>query len=198
MIFSPANTAVWFVGALFVHNVASYVVHNLLNTRRLYRRQAPDYMTDEHPQEMCFTISHLQALKGQFAGYIDSNGDEKATKEEILNYLQNYKPSITDKQVTEFISRRDKDGDGSVDFIPDYLMEVSSPNFDMNTANEWFNLEDTDGDGYVSRDELINIAIRVGMPQEEAERTAMGYYMSADQDGDGRLSWEEYKPLFMV
>lgn len=77
-------------------------------------------------------------------------------------------------------------------------MEVSSPNFDLNTAKEWFNLEDTNGDGYVSRDELINIAIRVGMPPEEAKRTAMGYYMSADQDGDGQLSWEGKNGMFVV
>lgn len=69
-------------------------------------------------------------------------------------------------------------------------MEVSSPDFDLNTAKEWFGLEDTNGDGYVSRDELIAIAVKVGMPREEAERTAIGYYMSADQNGDGKLSWE--------
>ncbi|KAL4219968.1 hypothetical protein ACF0H5_020379 [Mactra antiquata] len=194
----PGQTVILFVGVLFVHNVSAYVVENLLDTRRLHKRQASDYITEAHPQEMCFTIDHLKALKDQFAGYIDSNGDERASKDEILTYLQHYKPTIKDDQVTDFIARRDKDGDGSVDFIPDYLMEVSSPNFDLNTAREWFDLEDTNGDGFVSRDELISIATRVGMPPEEAERTAMGYYMSADQNNDGQLSWEEYKPLFMM
>ena len=52
-------------------------------------------------------------------------------------------------------------GDGSVDFIPDYLMEVSSPDFDLATAKEWFALEDTNADGFVSRDELVNIATKV-------------------------------------
>ena len=81
-------------------------------------------------------------------------------------------------------------GDGSVDFIPDYLMEVSSPDYGTNTAREWFDLEDTNGDGFVTRDELINIATNVGMSREEAEQTAIGYYMSADQNGDGKLSWK--------
>lgn len=81
-------------------------------------------------------------------------------------------------------------GDGSVDFIPDYLMEVSSPDYGINTAREWFDLEDTNGDGFVTRDELIKIATNVGMSREEAEQTAIGYYMSADQNGDGKLSWK--------
>lgn len=55
-------------------------------------------------------LSPISALKDQFAGYIDGNGDEKATKEEILGYLKHYKPSISEKEVAEFISRRDKDG----------------------------------------------------------------------------------------
>ncbi|WAR28000.1 hypothetical protein MAR_013704, partial [Mya arenaria] len=52
------------------------------------------------------------------------------------------------------------ESDGSADYIPDYLMEVSSPDFDVATAKEWFSLEDTNGDGYVIRDELINIATK--------------------------------------
>lgn len=89
-------------------------------------------------------------------------------------------------------------GDGSVDFIPDYLIEVSSPDFDINTAREWFELEDTNGDGYVSRDELIDIALKVGMSQQEAEQTAIGYYMSADKNGDAKLSWEGISDNFLT
>ena len=76
-------------------------------------------------------------------------------------------------------------------------MEVSSPDYGTNAAREWFDLEDTNGDGYVSRDELIKIATNVGMSQEEAEQTAIGYYMSADQNGDGKLSWEGKHSLYI-
>ncbi|WAR28001.1 CALM-like protein, partial [Mya arenaria] len=107
---------------------------------------------------MCSTLPHLQALKEQFATYIDRNGDERSSMEEVLSYLRKYDTDVTPRQVREFIARIDKDGDGSVDFIPDYLMEVSSPDFDVAIAKEWFSLEDTNGDGYVTREELINIA----------------------------------------
>lgn len=189
-----------------VYDVAAYAVKDMMNLHHwkdlnhlTAKRQHEDYPQPEQPpQEMCFTIPHLQALKEQFASYIDTDRDERASQEEIMNYLKKYNPDTTPEQVEKFIARRDKDGDGSVDFIPDYLIEVSSPDFDINTAKEWFELEDTNGDGYVSRDELIDIALKVGMSQQEAEQTAIGYYMSADKNGDGKLSWEEYKPLFLA
>ena len=81
-------------------------------------------------------------------------------------------------------------GDGSVDFIPDYLMEISDPDYDVKAAQEWFHLEDTNGDGEITTRELLNIARKVGMSEAEAEQTVLGYYMSADKNGDGKLSWE--------
>jgi len=169
--------------------------------RRLIKRHAADeqWGQENHPkQEMCYTIPHLQALKSQFAEYIDSNGDEKASRDEILDYLQKYNPTTSQEQLDNFIRRRDMDGDGSVDFIPDYLMEVSSPDYDLKTAQEWFELEDTNGDNEVSARELMAIAVKVGMTKEEAKKAVLGYYMSADTNGDGKLSWEEYKPLFTI
>lgn len=69
-------------------------------------------------------------------------------------------------------------------------MEVSSPDFDIKTAREWFQLEDTNGDGYVSKDELLTIAEKVGMTKQEAEQSVLGYYMSVDRNKDNRLSWQ--------
>lgn len=68
-------------------------------------------------------------------------------------------------------------------------MEVSSPDYSQRTAKEWFNLEDVNQDGYVSKDELLKIALNVGMNMEEAEQTVLGYYMRADENGDGKLEW---------
>lgn len=50
------------------------------------------------------------ALKEQFASYIDTNRDERASQEEILDYLKKYNPTTTPEQVEKFIARRDKDG----------------------------------------------------------------------------------------
>lgn len=80
--------------------------------------------------------------------------------------------------------------DGTVDFIPDYLSEISAPNYSVTMAKEWFELEDTNNDGYVSRDELVKIALNIGMSAREAIQTADGYYMIADANGDQKLNWK--------
>lgn len=192
-------TGIFAVLALFVHIAEAYTAHGIMRIRHQNAKRNEDSADKSQgaQQEMCFTIPHLQSLKEQFTTYIDKNGDSRASNDEIMEYLQKYNPDTKPDQVDNFIARRDHDGDGFVDFIPDYLMEVSSPDYDQNAAKEWFELEDTDSDGYVSRDELVGIAMKIGMPLEEAERTAASYYMSADRNKDGRLSWEEYKQLFL-
>lgn len=196
---------------LFVYHVTAEVpkLRNILtNNHHLYQTEKRNEEGHEEGHEMSheqghelenevyFTVPQLQALKEQFRNYIDKNGDEKASFQEVYEYLQKYNPDISIKKVKDFMKRRDINGDGSVDFVPDYLLEVSSPDYAKNTAREWFELEDTNGDGLVSRDELIKIAVNVGMPREEAEQTAVGYYMSADRNGDGKLTWKEYSRLY--
>lgn len=81
-------------------------------------------------------------------------------------------------------------GNGVIDFIPDYLTEVMSPTYGLSKAKEWFQLEDSNRDGYVSRDELIQIALNVGFPPEEAEDAVDMFYMSGDVNGDRKLNWK--------
>ncbi|KAL5004723.1 hypothetical protein ScPMuIL_018179 [Solemya velum] len=173
-------------------------IRNVLKTNfqglELIRKRQQDDVTE---QEACFSIPHLEALKHQFIDYIDKNGDGHASFEEVEDYLHNYNPEVNREQIDEFIARRDNDGNGVIDFIPDYIMEVSSPDYSQRTAKEWFNLEDVNQDGYVSKDELLKIALNVGMNMEEAEQTVLGYYMRADENGDGKLEWNEYKTLHL-
>ncbi|XP_033760536.1 calmodulin-like [Pecten maximus] len=146
--------------------------------------------------QICFGLDQLEAYKDQFSTFIDHNNDGKASFDEIKHYLQKYNNKVTDDQVRSFLLRRDTNGDGEVDFIPDYLTEMATPNYSATTAREWFDLEDADQDGYVTKDELIAIARNIGMSPEKAEETANGYYMGADTNGDRQLDWKEYSSLF--
>ncbi|XP_052105427.1 calmodulin-like [Mytilus californianus] len=147
-------------------------------------------------QHVCFDVRQLVAFKAQFTAFIDKDNDGRASFKEIKSYLQKYDPDVTEKRVQDFVVRRDTNGDGDVDFIPDYLSEISAPNYSASMAKEWFELEDSNHDGYVSRDELVNIAQNIGMSPREALETAEGYYMIADVNGDHRLTWNEYVTLF--
>lgn len=147
-------------------------------------------------ENVCFDVRQLVAYKAQFTAFIDKDNDGRATFHEIKSYLKKYDPDVTDERVKAFLERRDSNGDGDVDFIPDYISEISAPNYSVSMAKEWFQLEDTNHDGYVSRDELVNIAQNIGMSPQEALQTAQGYYMIADTNRDSRLNWKEYVTLF--
>ena len=70
------------------------------------------------------------------------------------------------------------------------MTEVLSPSYGRNKAKEWFQLEDSNRDGVVSRSELIAIATNIGMSPKEAAETVDLFYMAGDLDGDGRLNWK--------
>ncbi|XP_012946600.2 probable calcium-binding protein CML23 [Aplysia californica] len=89
-------------------------------------------------------------LKGRFTRWFDHNDNGKAEFDEVRDYLRRFKPNISPNAVAAFIRRRDADGNGMIDFIPEYVEDLTTPDFTLEAANEWFQLQDTNDDGYVS------------------------------------------------
>ncbi|XP_022288635.2 uncharacterized protein LOC111100809 [Crassostrea virginica] len=145
----------------------------------------------------CASAQQLEVFQAQFYDSVDKNQDGKATFDEVKDYLAKYSPVIKDSEVEKFIARRDVNANGVIDFVPDYVTEVLSPSYGRNKAKEWFQLEDSNRDGVVSRSELIAIATNIGMSPKEAAETVDLFYMAGDQDGDGRLNWKEYSSVVM-
>ncbi|RUS78887.1 hypothetical protein EGW08_013362 [Elysia chlorotica] len=135
----------------------------------------------------CVSIPRLQEMQQQFRNMIDHNADGRATPEEVKNFLQKFK-NVTDESVAAFIARKDINRNGVVDFVPDYVQSLSQSN-SMGEARDWFFLMDSDDDGFITVDELREVAQRLGMSPDDA---AM-YYMSEDRNHDGKLSFDEYK-----
>ena len=79
---------------------------------------------------------------------------------------------------------------GAIEFIPEYVLDIATPDMTPEAAAEWFSLEDSDADGYVTRRELMRIAQHLGMTPQQADASVSSYYMSVDTDGDDRLSFE--------
>ncbi|XP_076453699.1 uncharacterized protein LOC143288914 [Babylonia areolata] len=144
----------------------------------------------------CLTVSFLTDLKRRFEERIDPDTDGKATENEVRHYLSHFNPALSDMQVQRFITRRDLNGNGQIDFIPEYVLDIATPDMTAEAAEEWFSLEDRDHDGFVSRQELQTIAQLLGMSPQQAKIGVSSYYMSVDKDGDDRLSFDEYKELY--
>lgn len=164
--------------------------HNAYNPRSLKKRNHGAY-------ESCASIQQLEVFQAQFHDSVDKNQDGKATFEEVKRYLAKYNPVIKDSEVERFIARRDVNGNGVIDFVPDYVAEVLSPTYSLNKAKEWFQLEDSNRDGLVSRDELLTIAMNIGMTPKQAAETVDLFYMTGDINGDGKLNWKEYSSVVM-
>ncbi|XP_046374553.1 calmodulin-like protein 7 [Haliotis rufescens] len=152
------------------------------------------YTPDAFPP--CVSVEYLTVLKDRFATQIDRNNDGRATFEEMRRHLQDYNPNVRDAAVAGFIARRDENGDGVIDFVPEYVKNVITPDYSVENAREWFNLDNTNGDEFVTRDELMSIARHIGTPEEQAAAQVSGYYLSNDKNGDDKLDWDEYKVIY--
>ncbi|XP_064615477.1 uncharacterized protein LOC135479532 [Liolophura sinensis] len=150
----------------------------------------------EEDYELFWTLPRLMALKKRFQMFLDPNDDCKATFDEAKSFLQKYSPDVSEAKIRKFMERRDTNGDGVLEFVPEYIVHMSLPDYTIEGATEWFDLEDSNHDGVVSRAELLRIAQNVGLGEEEAAQTVDGYYMDADMNGDNVLDWEEYKKLY--
>ena len=81
-------------------------------------------------------------------------------------------------------------GNGIIEFVPEYVKNIVVPDHSEETAREWFNLDDTNGDGYVTREELLSITRHLGIPADRAHLKVSSYYMSNDKNGDDKLNWD--------
>lgn len=139
----------------------------------------------------CVSIPKLVADQNEFRSMVDHNADGKATPMEVKHFFQSFK-DVTDDTVTAFIARRDLNGNGVLDFVPDYVQSLSSGENTLDNAKEWFYLQDTNDDGFVSSDEVHNVAENLGVPPENFQ----SYYMAFDNNNDGKLSFDEFKLIY--
>ncbi|KAK3698155.1 hypothetical protein RRG08_021666 [Elysia crispata] len=137
----------------------------------------------------CVSIPRLEEMQHMFRNMVDHNADGKATPQEVRNFFQTFK-NVTDDTVAAFIARKDTNKNGVLDFVPDYVQSLNQDN-SLEEAREWFFLLDTDDDSFITREELLNVAQKLGMSAEDADM----YYMSVDNNNDGKLSFDEYKKI---
>lgn len=105
--------------------------------------------------------------------------------------------SPTDEEIEEMILAVDVNGDGEVDFeeflaLMRLRMGESGEDAEQH-LRDVFNMFDSDSSGYIDRDELRALMKKLAQTLKDDEITAI--MEEADVDGDGEISFEEFKIL---
>ncbi|KAG6535485.1 calmodulin-like protein 3 [Zingiber officinale] len=129
----------------------------------------------------------------------DRDGDGRISKQELCDSLENLGIYIADADLEAVIEWVDVDGDGCVDaeeFAALYqaVMEREAEEAEMREAFEVF---DQNGDGFIAAEELQTVLDSLGVAQggRTAEEECKRMISKVDVDGDGRVSFGEFKQM---
>jgi len=125
----------------------------------------------------------------------DKDGDGSISVSELGTVMRSLGQNPTDHELAEMIREADEDSNGSVDF-DEFLMLMSKK---MNMLDidqellEAFSVFDKDGNGFIDQDELTHVLASLGEELDEEQVKEM--MRQADKDGDGLVSFEEFKDI---
>ncbi|XP_005859872.1 PREDICTED: calcineurin subunit B type 2 [Myotis brandtii] len=148
-----------------------------------------------YPEEMCSRFDHkeIKRLSKRFRKLdMDSSGALSAN--ELLSLPDLWNNPLAQRVFEVF----DADGDGKVDF-EEFIVGTSQ--FSVRGDKEQklrfaFSIYDMDRDGYISNGELFQVLkMMVGnnLQDRELQQVVDKTIIILDKDGDGRLSFEEFK-----
>ncbi len=124
---------------------------------------------------------------------IDKDGSGTIDKEEFLSI-----PGIaTNPLGTRLIDIFDEDGGGDVDFeeFISALSTFSSKGTKIEKLKFAFKIYDIDRDGFISNGELflvLKMMVGKNLEEEQLQQIVDKTIMEADEDGDGKLDFEEF------
>ncbi|CAN6298011.1 unnamed protein product [Urochloa humidicola] len=138
------------------------------------------------------TEEQIAEFKEVFNLY-DKDGDGFITSEELGTVMKSLGENFNESQLKAMIKAVDADGTGTIDFHKFLnLMAHKLYNTDSEEKlREAFDVIDKDQDGYISATELRQVMTNLGEKVTDQEVEEM--MREADTDGDGRVSFEEFK-----
>ncbi|XAR63678.1 hypothetical protein NMG60_11023703 [Bertholletia excelsa] len=127
----------------------------------------------------------------------DANGDGKISSSELDSMLSSLGYKASPEELQEMIREVDADGDGHIDlreFIELNTMEIDADEA-LESLKEAFSVFDIDKNGSISAEELQNVLRSIGEECSIAECRKM--ISGVDSDGDGSVSFEEFKRMMV-
>lgn len=128
----------------------------------------------------------------------DKDGDGKINTEELGIGMRRLGQNLTEAELQDVVKQIGTDGEGGIEFSD--LLALMMKNTMSSAVGELelfqqFKAFDRDGNGYISPQELHHVMANLGDDLTAKEIDEM--VREADVDGDGRISWEEFKNLMM-
>ncbi|XP_068327933.1 probable calcium-binding protein CML25 [Pyrus communis] len=128
----------------------------------------------------------------------DVNGDGKISSSELGAIMSSLGQPSSDEELNSMISEVDSDGDGFINFKE--FVELNTKGVDsaeaLENLKDAFSVYDIDGNGSISAEELYEVLRSLGdeCSIDECRKMIGG----VDSDGDGMISFEEFKVMMMT
>ncbi|ORX90484.1 calcineurin subunit B [Basidiobolus meristosporus CBS 931.73] len=140
-----------------------------------------------------FTAEEIQRLYKRFQK-LDKDGSGSIDKDEFLAIPQIANNPLAHRMIAIF----DEDGGGDVDF-EEFINGLSVFSAKGNKSEKLgyaFKVYDMDRDGYISNGELylvLKMMVGNNLKDNQLQQIVDKTIMEADQDGDGKISFEEFR-----
>ena len=129
----------------------------------------------------------------------DKDGDGFINTNELASVLRSLGQNNTEAELQDMISEIDGDGNGSIDF-PEFLTmmahKMKENNNNKDEIHEIFKVFDKEGNGFISVAELSHVMTNL-LGEELTEEEVEEMIKEADVDGDGQVSYEDFKKIYL-
>ncbi|GAA5801031.1 hypothetical protein HPULCUR_006473 [Helicostylum pulchrum] len=125
----------------------------------------------------------------------DKNGDGSISASELGVVLRSFGMNPSDAELQDMVNDVDADNNGHIDFeeFLSLVKTLKSESDDTDDLQEAFKVFDADGNGVIDRNELHKVMSSLNETLTEQELDAM--IREADINGDGQISFEEFKAM---
>ncbi|KAL4197404.1 hypothetical protein AMTRI_Chr04g188100 [Amborella trichopoda] len=126
----------------------------------------------------------------------DSNGDGQISGAELGEMLRALGSNPSDEEVASMMSEADTDGDGFISLEEFAVINNQAPldsNASMVDLRDAFAMYDLDKNGLISAKELHMVLKKLG--EKCSYRDCCRMISTVDSDGDGCVSFEEFKKM---